>query len=124
MSDEQQLYIVQQYIPNDCDYRVLLLGDECMVIRRMADGDSHLNNISAGGSAEIVDKDTLPPSVHERCRTIMRHGGLEWAGIDVVQHREGGEYFFLEVNSLPQLDSGAFREEKAELLAAYLHSVL
>jgi glutathione synthase/RimK-type ligase-like ATP-grasp enzyme len=119
-----QPFVAQQFIPNDCDYRILIIGDQHMVIRRTGGADTHLNNVSTGGSAEILAADFFPPYVYEQCRAIMTQSDLDWAGIDVVQDKNTGKLYFLEVNSLPQLDSGAFVDEKAGLLAQYLEATL
>jgi glutathione synthase/RimK-type ligase-like ATP-grasp enzyme len=116
-------FILQRLVPNDCDYRLLLIGDEYAIIRRTAQGGSHLNNTSQGGAAELLPADALPLDVIGSAQSLARQMLLTTAGVDVLQDKTTGEYYFLEVNSQPQLMSGAFLDTKRDLLAAYLRSL-
>ncbi len=117
-------YIAQAYIPNDCDYRLLIIGDGFLIIRRRRTNGSHLNNISTGGHAELVPADTFPDKLLLQCRTAAERAGLLWAGVDFIYDSGKEQAYILEVNSLPQLDSGAFKDEKAGLLADFLQTIL
>jgi glutathione synthase/RimK-type ligase-like ATP-grasp enzyme len=112
--------VVQTFVPNDGDYRVLVMGDAVrMVIHRRASGGSHLNNTSQGGQATIVDISTLPQAMLEDSVKIAHALHREITGVDMIIHRETGEYFFLEANNMPQLSTGSFVIEKTQTLAAY-----
>jgi len=45
------------------------------------------------------------------------------SGVDVIVDKNTNKHYFLEVNSQPQLMSGAFVEEKAQLVADYFDSL-
>jgi glutathione synthase/RimK-type ligase-like ATP-grasp enzyme len=113
-------YIAQSFCPNDCDYRVLLVGDDYIIIKRTAANGSHLNNTSQGGTAELVNE--LPSHIIEKSKAIASKLKFYISGIDVLQNSETGEYYFLEVNSQPQLVSGAFVDEKMKLLNKFIKS--
>ena len=113
-------YVLQTFVPNDRDYRVLIIGDETLIIERRAAGDSHLNNTSQGGSATLVSPDYLPAGALTDARRIVRALDMTIAGVDILCHAETGAYYFLEVNSQPQLMSGAFVAEKQRAVTAYL----
>lgn len=116
-------YVLQRFIPNDGDYRVLIAGDEVLVIRRRAVGDSHLNNTSQGGTGELVDVKDFPPKVIEDSRKIAAALSMKIAGVDALSDKNTGEFYFLEVNSQPQLMSGAFMTEKVLLIGRFLTSL-
>lgn len=122
--DPKKRFVLQRFVPNDGDYRVLIIGDEVMVIGRSAVEGSHLNNTSQGGVATLVDVSELPDGVIEKSREIMEAYGMSFAGVDVLIDKETGEYSFLEVNAQPQLMTGAFVEKKKEALGVYLSSLL
>lgn len=109
-------FVLQRFIPNNGDYRILIIGDEVLVIGRSAVGGSHLNNTSQGGEATMVDINQIPQKVLEDSRRIMEHFKMTIAGVDVLQDKNTNEFYFLEVNAQPQLMSGVFVDQKEHLL--------
>ena len=116
-------YIVQEFIPNDGDYRLLFGGDEMLAFKRTSVDDSHLNNTSQGGSAVLVDGAEIPSAIIEQSKLISRQYGMTISGVDVMQDKETGEFYFLEVNMQPQLITGAFLDEKKAFLGKTLKSL-
>ncbi|MBP9812932.1 ATP-grasp domain-containing protein [Candidatus Nomurabacteria bacterium] len=111
----QVKFLIQEFCPNDCDYRILILGDEKpLIIKRTAVIGSHLNNTSQGAVAEL--QSDLPEAVVNNAHKIASALNMTLAGVDVLQNSQTGEYYFLEVNSQPQLVSGAFIPEKLRRL--------
>jgi len=117
-------FIAQSFFPNKCDYRILCVGDKELVIRRSAVGDSHLNNTSQGGKAELVPSAFFPAQAMQEAHTIANFLKMNIAGVDLLYNEETKQYAFLEVNSQPQLKSGAFPEEKQKLVSDFLRTLL
>lgn len=118
-------FMAQEYIPNDGDMRVLLVGPHShMVIYRQGAADTHLNNTSQGGSARLLDAAQVNPDIIQQSRQFAQLCDYEIAGVDVMLHRDTHEHYFLEINSQPQLASGAFVDEKQQMLGKYLQSLL
>lgn len=111
-------FIVQELIPNDGDYRALVLGDKiAVVIKRMAvDATTHVTNTSQGGSATLESPEIFSKKVTRDILKAAKVEALQVAGVDIIFNQKTGDYYFLEVNRAPQLGTGAFAEEK---LAAY-----
>ncbi|TAH33504.1 ATP-grasp domain-containing protein [Candidatus Saccharibacteria bacterium] len=109
-------FMVQEFIPNNFDLRVICFGGEpAMIIRRSRakDSETHLNNTSAGGSAEQIPLSELPAKLRDTARGIARTMRRELAGIDfIIDSSSEKEYICLEVNSIPQLTSGSYVNEK------------
>lgn len=122
--DQNIKYIAQDYFANDCDYRLLCVGEDQLILRRRASGDTHLNNTSQGGTAEIVETDFLPSSAVREAHLLCDHVGMSIAGVDLLYDEASGDYAFLEINSQPQLMTGAFPKEKQALVARFLQSLL
>lgn len=118
-----KLFVLQRFVPNDGDFRVLIIGDEVMVIGRKAVDGSHLNNTSQGGDAIVLPTDTLPEKVIADAKKIMHELRMTIAGVDVLMDKETGEYYFLEVNAQPQLMSGAAIPEKRLMMGKLLDSL-
>lgn len=113
-------FVLQRFVPNNGDYRILVIGDEVLVIGRKAVGNSHLNNTSQGGDAFILDPSELPDGVIDNTMKIMNYYKMSIAGVDVLVDKNTSHYSFLEVNSQPQLMSGAFVDEKSKMVGALL----
>ncbi|HUC90247.1 MAG TPA: ATP-grasp domain-containing protein [Patescibacteria group bacterium] len=118
------IFVMQEFIANDGDYRVIVMGDEVVaVIRRQATGDTHLNNTSQGGSAKLVPVTDLPSEVCEMSVRAAKFFGRDIAGVDIVKSLDNGKYYCFEVNRAPQIEHSSFEHEKAVLLARYLKSL-
>lgn len=120
----EERFVLQRFVPNDGDYRILLAGDEVKVIERRAVNGSHLNNTSQGGSARLIEPGELPGGMISDARAILKVLDMAIAGVDALVDRQTGRYYFLEVNSQPQLMTGAYIEEKEDLIGSYLASLL
>ena len=96
-------FMVQKYIPNNGDYRVLVMdGRDAVVSLREGDGSTHLNNVSAGGTEKLVGIDDIMPEV-KLARQAAKKEGLQVAGVDIITDKNTGQPYILEVNRAPQL---------------------
>jgi glutathione synthase/RimK-type ligase-like ATP-grasp enzyme len=114
--------IAQRFVPNDGDYRILIMGRRiALVIHRRRTGEgTHLNNTSKGGSGRIVPADMLPPKVRAVslfAAELMERGIV---GVDMVQDSATKRWYCLEVNDGPQIATGTFTQEKQQAFAAYV----
>lgn len=118
-------FLAQEFIKNDGDFRVFLMGEKCLPIHRVGDGSSHLNNTSRGGSGTIVDESALPEKALIDAKEIAKNFGYVMAGVDVIIDSDSGDYYFLELNSQPQIMTGAVVDSKlslfTDLIESYLH---
>lgn len=118
-------FVLQEFIPNSGDLRVLILGDKVkMVIERRSGGDSHLNNTSQGGAAEIIPLEEISNEILEISKKAAKVLKLEVAGVDVMTDSRNGNIYLLEVNNAPQISSGSFIEEKSEKYAEMITEIL
>lgn len=118
-------FIAQEFIPNDGDYRILVMGGKIsLVIKRTADGKSHLNNTSQGGSAKIELQDLFSKGIKAEIIKAAEVEKLEVAGVDLIIDRVSGRHYFLEVNRAPQLSTGSFVDEKSTAYADLINRSL
>jgi glutathione synthase/RimK-type ligase-like ATP-grasp enzyme len=112
-------YIIQPFIENDGDYRVLFMGyyNPPLIFRRTGAADSHLNNTSQGGRADLVGD--FPTEALETARKAAVLSGREIAGVDILFDRQG-KHYVLEVNETPAIVSGFMPEAKLKLLNTYI----
>jgi glutathione synthase/RimK-type ligase-like ATP-grasp enzyme len=115
-AEPDTVFVAQTYIANDGDYRLLIVGDQELIILRKGSEDSHLNNTSQGGAATLVSPVDFPASILADARKFAAACNYAIAGVDVMFGSQDGKPYFLEANSQPQLMSGAFTDEKAVLV--------
>lgn len=124
--DPERLYMIQEFIPNDGDYRILFIGlsNPPLIFKRTARGKSHLNNTAQGGKGTFVDSSTFDPIVLEQALQAAKLTGREIGGVDVMFSRDSGQHYFLEVNSTPALATGFGVPEKVAAFARLINHTL
>lgn len=101
-TEEGKRYMLQEYIPNDGDYRVLVLGKKVLgVMKRTSQSTGEFrNNYSAGGRVEIAD---LPEEIKQLTVRAADVCGLWVAGVDIAfRDNDLTKPMIWEVNKGPQ----------------------
>ena len=82
-TEDGKRYMLQEFIPNDGDFRVLVLGDRVLgVMKRSSQSKEEFkNNFSAGGKVEVAD---LPEEIKQLSVKAAKACGLAVAGVDVA----------------------------------------
>lgn len=130
VKDEQQLtailgidrhgYLVQTFIPNEGELRVLTFGPEHQILfHKQAQPGEYLNNTSRGGtSAEVSPADVsgdILAAAHKAASLVRR----QLAGVDVLLGSDG-TWYILEVNHTPAIATGAFLDKKQAAYAEFI----
>lgn len=104
--EDGKRFMLQEYIENRGDYRVLVLGEKVLgVMKRTSGGTDFRNNFSMGGKVEVAD---LPEDIKKMAVEATKVSDLMVAGVDVMPRRQGTmsenreDYVILEVNKGPQ----------------------
>lgn len=117
-------FVVQEFIPNNCDYRCLVLGGQIVLVLRRSraeDSQTHLNNTSQGAAGELVDIQSIPEAARsDVLRAAERLGRSEFAGVDLLIDSQTGKHYILEVNQTPQIEIGAETDGKMAALLDYM----
>ena len=88
---------VQEFIEHEgFDYRLLLIGDDCLAMRRHNKLDWR-TNVSRGATGEKFDP---PRALIDMARRAAQAVGALVAGVDILPGRDGRLYV-LEVNAVP-----------------------
>ena len=101
-TDEGKRYMLQEYIPNDGDFRVLVLGEKVLgVMKRSSQSVAEFkNNYSAGGKVEVAE---LPEEIKQLALKAAKVCGLAVAGVDVAfRDNDLKKPIIWEVNKGPQ----------------------
>ena len=92
-------FLVQEYIKNDGDFRVMTVGYKCLGgFKRQVKEEKLILNKSLGRSLGV----DLPDDVKETAEAAARVLGVEVAGTDLVRSTENGKVYIIEVNEAPQ----------------------
>ena len=117
-------FVLQEFIPNQFDYRVLIMNDEVKLLMKRSrnpESDSHLNNTSAGAEGVFVPIETLTRQQHDdaikAARLTMR---ADFAGVDLLINSETGSHVILEVNEAPAIQTGADPDKKIKTLMQHI----
>jgi glutathione synthase/RimK-type ligase-like ATP-grasp enzyme len=118
--------MAQEFIPNDkSDIRFVVTGGKVgVVIKRSGSDDTHLTNVSAGGSAELLKLQDIPAETVTEVERLATLFGRELCGIDYMLDLRMQKYVFLEINGTPQIVNGVFVTEKIHAIAEGLRSYL
>lgn len=88
---------VQEFVEHEgFDYRLLLIGDDCLAMRRCNALDWR-TNVSRGATGEKFDP---PPALIDMARRAAQSVGALVAGVDILPARDG-RLHVLEVNAVP-----------------------
>ncbi|HLG90628.1 MAG TPA: hypothetical protein VI336_00470 [Candidatus Saccharimonadales bacterium] len=126
-ADTINRFVIQEYIPNSGDLRIICFGGEPKIVirRQRIDDSTHLNNTSRGARADLLLPESLGDKLTKDCKTICELMGRDIAGIDLIGVNDGlSRQVYLEVNAIPQLTTGAFVDEKFNALATALQDYL
>ena len=93
-------FLIQEYIENDGDYRVMTVGYKCIGgFKRQVKEEKLILNKSKGGSVGVKE---LPKDVIEVAERAAEVLGVEVAGTDLIRSTKTGEVYIVEVNEAPQ----------------------
>lgn len=101
-TEEGKRYMLQEYIENDGDYRVLVLGEKVLGVMKRASSSKKefKNNYSAGGRVEVAD---LPEEIKQLAVKAAKVCELAVAGVDVAfRDYDVKKPVIWEVNKGPQ----------------------
>jgi glutathione synthase/RimK-type ligase-like ATP-grasp enzyme len=93
-------FLVQEYIENDGDFRVMTVGYKCIGgFKRQVKEEKLILNKSQGNSVGLKE---IPKEVIKTAEAAARALQVEVAGTDLVISKKTGEVYIIEVNEAPQ----------------------
>lgn len=124
LGDRPADFIIQPFIANDGDYRVMVYGHEVRgALLRKGVAGSIVNNTSRGGTSEFVEASEVPGGIAKLAVAAARAVEHAIAGVDIIVDREGAAYV-LEVNQGSQIVTGHFVDKKAAAFADFIRERL
>ncbi len=93
-------FLLQEYIPNDGDYRLFLIGYQVVAgFKRQPKENKLVLNRSQGSSQPLT---TIPAAIRQLAETAARTLAVEISGIDLVVNQKTGQPVIIEVNQAPE----------------------
>lgn len=93
-------FLIQEYIRNDGDYRVMTVGYKCIGgFKRQVKEEKLILNKSQGNSVVVKE---LPQDVVETAEMAAKVLEVEVAGTDLIRDSKTGKVYIVEVNEAPQ----------------------
>lgn len=97
-------YLFQEYIPNDFDYRVIIVnGQADSICMRIRENDNFRNNVALGAKEVFILKKDTPIEVINLAIKASKILKLKWSGVDIVVDKTTNKPYILEVNRRPGL---------------------
>ncbi len=114
-------FILQRFIPNDGDYRILIMDGQPAVVLYRSRTHGHLNNTSQGSSALVLTLEEVPSELLETSRRAARILDRDdLCGVDIVVDKTDNAHYVLEVNRNPQIETGAAINQKSTALNQFV----
>ncbi|MBN2733435.1 MAG: RimK family alpha-L-glutamate ligase [Methanomicrobiaceae archaeon] len=93
---ENSPYYIQEYIKNNCDYRIFVIDGRAVgAIKRVSDTFAH--NIHQGGCGVALKE--IPEEMAETASQAAKAIGIDYCGVDLLLDKDS--YTVLEVNGTP-----------------------
>lgn len=95
-------FCIQNFIPNNHDYRVYVIGGKTAAAMKRFRTTGYLNNFSQGGSVEgIVLNSEIGKTISELAEKVCKAANIDVAGIDILEDLNG-KLYFMEINTSAQ----------------------
>jgi RimK family alpha-L-glutamate ligase len=95
---EKEMIMVQEFIPNDFDIRVLCMFGEVVGAIKRSSTDNFYNNLAKGGKSETIEITEEEREIAKKACDVLK---VDFGGVDIVRTESGPMIF--EVNTGPQV---------------------
>ena len=102
-TEEEEQFCFQKFIPNEKEYRLLVLGNQVAVYERKirTDAKEFRGNVALGAEEEFLEVSQAPKEMKAVAVKAAQTLGLEVAGVDILIDSQTGKQWLLEVNRGP-----------------------
>ncbi len=100
--NKEQEIILQEFLDNDFDYRILVLGHKTRLgeTRTRTDKREFRNNACKGGKEEFFPAEKVSSDMKKISEQSSRIMNIQVCGVDIIRSREG-KLYVIEVNFSP-----------------------
>ena len=114
-------FILQEFIKNNFDYRIMVLGGTASVAEKRirTRKKEFRNNACVGGKEIFLDVKDIPRKIIDLAIQAAKVTDVQIAGVDIVRDPHGKDYIF-EVNPAPSLSLNVEGSYELDELVKYL----
>jgi len=95
-------YILQQYIPNDYDWGIMVANGVVVSGEKSYHQEGEFLNHALHGATEVfIDKSKIPQKIKDIAVKASKKLGLIWSRADIIINKNNGKPYLMEVNRLP-----------------------
>jgi len=118
--DNKKEIFLQEFIANDFEYRLLVMGDKIGVAEKKirAKGEFR-NNVHLGAREEFIEISQVKSHLKKEALLAAKITNIQVAGVDIIEQKDGSPIIF-EVNSCPALTLDEKISPEIKNLAQYL----
>lgn len=119
--DDRKEIFLQEFIPNDFEYRILVTGNQIAVVEkkiRQKKGEFR-NNVFLGAREEFLPKSAVRKDLLKTALAAAKAVAIQVAGVDIVEKKNGQPVIF-EVNACPAFTINPKISDEVKNLARYL----
>lgn len=112
---ENKRYMVQEFIPNDYEWGVLVVnGTIVSAEKSYPKVGEHRNNACNGAKEVFVPVSKIPKEIQELVIKSAKVLNLNWCRVDILEDKNTGTSYILEVNRYPGITSKSNEVKGAE----------
>ena len=113
--------ILQEFIENSFEYRVLVLGKKVSVVEKKTrtDKNEFRNNVYLGAKEEFLDLSIVRHEVKKIARKAAMAVNTQVAGVDIIESKNG-ELFVIETNRTPAFTHDEKKSNEIAQLVKFL----
>lgn len=107
ISEERMLdtptFLFQEFIPAQSDIRVLVVGGKVLgaIERRSLTKAEFRHNVALGGTSRQI---SVTAEMRRLALAAAKVAKYEFAGVDLIRHRDTGKFYILEANRSPEFE--------------------
>lgn len=119
---ERKEIFLQEFIPNEFEYRILVTGGKVAVVEKKLRNvkEEFRNNVRLGAREEFVDEKTVDSTIKQMAILASKVANIQVAGVDIVQRKNDGQPFVFEINACPAFTLDEQVSDEILRLAEYL----
>jgi len=124
LHNSHEEYLFQPFLPNDGDYRLLVMGKRVVSWeKRFRKTDKFRNNASLGGTETFFPLKDLPKDWQKISLSAAAIAGLAITGVDLVVSQKDQKCYLLEINRSPQFTFDHGRSPEVKAVKKFLSSL-
>ena len=120
-------FVIQEYIPNNGDYRAITVGSMCAgIVKRGSKSADMLVFKSSDHGARKYKRDRWPRDVGRLAVQAANAMKVGVSGVDIVRHKDTGKLYVIEVNETPAFNVFERRTkiDVAEKIVSWLRTLV